>query len=92
MSGATALRSLLERSVDVIRAGQHTSGAYVAAPGFAADCLETLEELGIRGRETFLAGGGKKFALLECLNDSPEGMTMLERLVLRELEGWVPAP
>ena len=64
----------------------------VAAPGFAADCLETLEELGIRGRETFLAGGGKKFALLECLNDSPEGMTMLERLVLRELEGWVPAP
>jgi ferrochelatase len=64
----------------------------VAAPGFAADCLETLEELGIRGRETFLAAGGKAFALLECLNDSPEAMTMLEQLVLRELEGWVPAP
>jgi ferrochelatase len=62
----------------------------VAAPGFAADCLETLEELGIRGRETFLASGGERFALLDCLNDSPEGMAMLERLVTRELAGWLP--
>ena len=63
----------------------------VAAPGFSADCLETLEELGIRGRDSFFAAGGGKFALLECLNDSPEGMNMLERLVERELAGWVPA-
>ena len=49
----------------------------VAAPGFSADCLETLEELGIRGRETFLHAGGEHFALLDCLNDLPEGMTML---------------
>src|SRR5262249_44265967 len=62
----------------------------VAAPGFSADCIETLEELGIRGRETFLGSGGDKFALLDCLNDSPEGMNMLERLVRRELEGWLP--
>jgi ferrochelatase len=61
----------------------------IAAPGFAADCLETLEELGIRGRETFLSAGGEKFALLECLNDSPEGMPMLEALVRRELAGWL---
>jgi len=61
----------------------------VAAPGFSADCLETLEELGIRGRETFLGGGGEQFALLECLNDSPEGMTMLQSLVERELAGWL---
>jgi len=60
----------------------------IAAPGFSADCLETLEELGIRGRETFLAAGGSHFARLDCLNDSPEGMTMLEQLVARELEGW----
>jgi ferrochelatase len=52
--------------------------------------LETLEEIGIRGRETFLSSGGKRFALLECLNDSPEGMAMLEQLVVRELEGWQP--
>jgi ferrochelatase len=61
----------------------------VATPGFAADCLETLEELGIRGRETFLKGGGEKFALLDCLNDSPESIAMLERLISRELAGWL---
>ena len=43
------------------------------APGFAADCLETLEELAIRGRDTFLAAGGSDFAYLPCLNDSPAG-------------------
>ena len=62
----------------------------VAAPGFSADCLETLEELGIRGRETFLSAGGEAFARLDCLNDSPEGMHMLEALVRRELAGWLP--
>lgn len=61
----------------------------VAAPGFSADCLETLEELGIRGRDSFLAAGGEAFALLECLNDSPEGMDMLEAIVRRELAGWL---
>jgi ferrochelatase len=60
----------------------------VAAPGFSADCIETLEELGIRGRETFRHGGGERFALLDCLNDSPESIEMLELLVVRELAGW----
>jgi ferrochelatase len=63
----------------------------VAAPGFSADCLETLEELGIRGRETFLGAGGEHFALLECLNDSGEGMDLLDRLIRLELAGWLPA-
>jgi ferrochelatase len=63
----------------------------VAAPGFSADCLETLEELGIRGRETFGRAGGKHFALLDCLNDSREGMDLLEHLIRRELEGWAPS-
>ena len=61
----------------------------VAAPGFSADCIETLEELGIRGRRTFMDGGGQHFALLDCLNDSPEGMDMLTRLISRELAGWL---
>jgi ferrochelatase len=61
----------------------------IAAPGFSADCIETIEELGIRGRETFMAAGGTHFGLLECLNDSAEGMTMLQRIVARELAGWV---
>ncbi len=63
----------------------------IAAPGFSADCLETIEELGIRGRDTFLTAGGTHFARLDCLNDSPEGMAMLEGLIARELEGWRPA-
>lgn len=61
----------------------------IAAPGFSADCVETLEELGIRGRDSFLAAGGERIATLECLNDSPEGMHMLESLVRRELAGWL---
>jgi len=60
----------------------------VATPGFSADCIETLEELGIRGRRTFEEAGGNKFALLGCLNDSPEGIDMLTRLVAHELAGW----
>jgi ferrochelatase len=63
----------------------------IATPGFSADCLETLEELGIRGRETFLAAGGTHFARLDCLNDSDEGMEMLDVLIRRELAGWWPS-
>jgi ferrochelatase len=61
----------------------------VAAPGFSADCIETLEELGIRGRKTFLNAGGGQFALLDCLNDSAEGMDMITKLISRELAGWL---
>lgn len=61
----------------------------VACPGFSADCIETLEELGIRGRRTFLNSGGEQFALLDCLNDSPESIDMITKLISRELAGWV---
>jgi ferrochelatase len=60
----------------------------VAAPGFSADCLETLEELAIRGRDQFLGAGGEEFAALDCLNAGEAGMAMLEVLVRRELAGW----
>jgi len=63
----------------------------VAAPGFSADCLETVEEIGIRGREDFLAAGGTHFARLDCLNDRHAGMAMLEALIRRELAGWWPS-
>jgi ferrochelatase len=82
----------LEPATDATLAAYAKNGVTrvaVAAPGFSADCLETLEELGIRGRETFQASGGKDYALLDCLNDSPDGMTMLQQLVERELEGWL---
>lgn len=61
----------------------------IFAPGFAADCLETLEELAIAGREEFLEAGGTDFAYLSCLNDSDIGMTMLDMLIRRELSGWI---
>nr|WP_294850575.1 ferrochelatase [uncultured Sphingomonas sp.] len=63
----------------------------IAAPGFSADCLETIEELGIRGRADFLAAGGTHFARLDCLNAEDEGMNMLVSLIRRELAGWWPA-
>jgi ferrochelatase len=58
-------------------------------PGFSADCLETLEEVAMEGRETFLEHGGTDFAYLPCLNDTPVGIEMLYALVARELAGWV---
>jgi protoporphyrin/coproporphyrin ferrochelatase len=83
----------LEPATDQVLAAYPAQGitrVAIAAPGFSADCLETIEELGIRGRETFLQNGGEAFSRLECLNDSPEGMAMLEALVRRELAGWLP--
>lgn len=62
----------------------------VVAPGFSADCLETLEELAIRGKESFVEAGGTDFAYLPCLNDSDSGMALLRALLARELEGWIP--
>ena len=53
----------------------------VICPAFVTDCLETLEEMGLRGRETFLAAGGKEFHLIPCLNDHPLWLAFLERLV-----------
>jgi len=61
----------------------------VIAPGFSADCLETLEELAIRGRESFMTAGGTDFAYLPCLNDGAPGMVMLRTLIARELAGWI---
>ena len=78
---------------DVLAAypGQGVRKLAIAAPGFSADCIETIEELGIRGRETFTEAGGTHFARLDCLNDSDEGMDMLDALISRELAGWVDA-
>ncbi|HYN46094.1 MAG TPA: ferrochelatase [Allosphingosinicella sp.] len=81
-------------ATDKVLAGLPAKGVTrlaVFAPGFAADCLETLEELAIRGRDTFLGAGGTDFAYLPCLNDSPCGVMMLRALIARELEGWLPA-
>ena len=69
--------------------GQGKKNIAIFAPGFSSDCLETCEELAIRGKEQFEAGGGGKFAYLPCLNDSEVGIDMLDALLRRELSGWI---
>lgn len=61
----------------------------VINPGFVSDCLETLEEIAEQAAESFHHNGGEKFAHIPCLNDSAEGMTVLEHVVRRELSGWL---
>ena len=64
----------------------------VFCPGFVADCLETLEEIGIEARATFIESGGKDFHMIPCLNEHPLWIAALADLVFRNLEGWVGAP
>ena len=64
----------------------------VACPGFASDCLETLEEIAIEGRDAFLKAGGKEFHYIPVTNDTPAWMTALAIISLENLEGWAPPP
>ncbi|GAA0735666.1 ferrochelatase [Sphingomonas japonica] len=68
--------------------GKGVTRVAIIAPGFSADCVETLEELSIRGREEFEAAGGTDFAYIPCLNAGEEGISMLKALLQRELAGW----
>lgn len=60
----------------------------VACPGFVSDCLETLEEIALEGRQAFLEGGGEEFRYVPCLNDSPRWIAALSTLTLQHLAGW----
>ena len=64
----------------------------VICPGFAADCLETLEEISIEGKHAFLEAGGKEFHYIPTTNDTPAWMTALAIISLEELQGWTPNP
>ncbi|HEY1244837.1 MAG TPA: ferrochelatase [Hyphomicrobiaceae bacterium] len=61
----------------------------VVAPGFSADCLETLEELDMENRQAFLTNGGERFSYIPCLNSGPLGISVIESIVRRELSGWI---
>lgn len=63
----------------------------MVCPGFAADCLETIEEIGEENREYFLEAGGQSYQYIECLNDDAEHIEMLAGLVLEHTQGWHPA-
>ncbi|MBO9099714.1 MULTISPECIES: ferrochelatase [unclassified Rhizobium] len=60
----------------------------VMNPGFVSDCLETLEEIAGEAMEIFHHAGGEKFSHIPCLNDSPGGVAVLEKVIRRELQGW----
>ncbi|MCE7798637.1 ferrochelatase [Sphingobium sufflavum] len=82
----------LEPETESVLAGLVADGVRdvaVLTPGFAADCLETLEEIGLRGKEVFLEAGGQNFALLRCLNADPVAIHLYRTLIRRELAGWV---
>jgi ferrochelatase len=76
----STVKALAERGVKSIA---------VITPGFSADCLETLEEIAMENAEIFRQRGGRNFAAIPCLNDSPGGMAVIRDVVLRELKGWI---
>lgn len=70
-------------------AAQGVKRLVVVTPGFSADCLETIDEIGRENAHYFLEAGGESFARIACLNDSDGGMRVIESIVMRELQGWV---
>lgn len=82
----------LEPSTDATLIAEGEKGTkrlVVAAPGFAADCVETLEELALEGRDEFVEAGGEDYAVLDCLNTSDDGLAMIDAMLRRELSGWI---
>ena len=65
--------------------GEGIKNLLVICPGFSSDCVETLEEINIQGRESFIEKGGKNFDLIPCLNDNPEHIRLFEKLVSKYL-------
>jgi ferrochelatase len=72
-------------------AGDGTRTVDVICPGFSADCLETLEEIAMENRDTFLAAGGEAYRYIACLNDRPAHIAQLAQLVQRHVQGWPEA-
>jgi protoporphyrin/coproporphyrin ferrochelatase len=86
--GAEWLKPYTDHTVKTL-AREGVRRVAVLTPGFAADCLETLEEIAVENAEYFHEAGGERFAAIPCLNDSDEGLRVLEAVVRRELLGWV---
>ena len=69
--------------------GQGIKRIAVISPGFVSDCVETLEEVAIGLRETFIEAGGEQFTYIPCLNAGEDGLDVLEAVALKELGGWL---
>ncbi len=69
--------------------GRSNARVAVMCPGFTADCLETLEEIRLRGYEQFHSTGGREFLAIPCLNDHPVWLDAMAAIARRELQGWI---
>jgi ferrochelatase len=83
------LQPYTDKAVEALAENGRAKNIVVIAPGFVADCLETLEELNVELREDFMAHGGENFSYIPCLNDSEFGIDVIESVVRRELQGWI---
>jgi ferrochelatase len=86
--GAPWLQPYTDATVKAL-AEQGVKRIAVVTPGFSADCLETIEEIGVENAGYFLEGGGEDFTRIDCLNDSEGAMRVIESVVRRELQGWL---
>jgi ferrochelatase len=77
-----------EKLKELARAG--VKRVFVATPGFTADCLETIDEIGYEAAETFRHAGGELLHRCPCLNDHPAWIEAMRRLVVEEGQGWLP--
>jgi len=82
------LKPYTDKTVEAL-AREGVKNLAVVTPGFAADCLETLEEIAMENAGIFKAAGGASFAAIPCLNDSDAGLRVIREVVTRELQGWV---
>lgn len=73
------LKSLPQQGIESVQ---------IICPGFSADCLETIEEIGEENRDYFVAAGGKRYEYIPALNDSPEHIVFLHQLIKQHLQGW----
>ena len=69
--------------------GEGVKSVQVICPGFSADCLETLEEIGVENRDYFIEAGGQSYAYIPCLNSEPAHIEALSRLAAENLHGWL---
>ena len=72
--------------------GEGVNSVQVICPGFSADCLETIEEIGMENRDYFMEAGGERFGYIPCLNSSREHIEALAQLAAENLRGWLEKP
>ncbi|WP_279480922.1 ferrochelatase [Aureimonas sp. SK2] len=82
------LQPYTDKTVEAL-AKQGIKRIAILNPGFVSDCLETLEEIAGEAGDIFREHGGEHFSHIPCLNDSEDGMDVIEHMVRRELSGWI---